>query len=308
MRGVDEGYFPRDRSMLRRVQEERVVGLFYGQRALMIGALHPVNYTGTSEATAGRERPFRRLARTARDFETIFFGTRDEADRVLAKVAKLHARVAGELPFDAGPYPAGTRYSALDADLMLWTVAATADSALCFYELFVRRLSPAELDELWWDWIRFGELFGMDRAVAPPTYEAFRAWWDEQLAGDGMHLTDEARYMGRAAAFEIPLPAVEQPAKRLHDAVMLGTLPARVRELYGLSYGPVQAAAFAAGVAAIRGLRLAAPRGLTRGGNDRSFAVVEATERRRLERGRPTPQLPPLPEQTPAAASGSLAR
>jgi uncharacterized protein (DUF2236 family) len=292
---VDEGYFPRGRSMLRRIQEERVVGLFYGQRALTIGALHPVNYTGTSAATAGRERPFRRLARTARDFETIFFGTRAEADRVLAKVAKMHSRVVGELPFDAGPYSAGTPYTATDADLMLWTVAVTADSALCFYELFVRRLSPAELDAFWSDWIRFGELFGMDRAVAPPTYAAFRAWWDEQLAGERMHLTDEARYMGNAAAFEIPLPAVNQPAKRLHDAIMLGTLPARVRELYGLSYGARQAAAFAAGVAAVRGLRLVAPRGLTQGANDRSFAVVEATERDRLARGRATPQLPPLP-------------
>jgi hypothetical protein len=109
-----------------------------------------------------------------------------------------------------------------------------------------------------------------------------------------MHLTDEARYMGHAAAFEIPMPATNQVAKRLHDAVLLGSLPARVRELYGLSYGAAQAAAFAAGVAAIRGLRLVSPRGLTRGRNDRSFAVVEATERRRLERGRPTPQLPPL--------------
>jgi hypothetical protein len=33
----DEGYFPRGRSILRMVQEERLVGLHYGQRALAIG-------------------------------------------------------------------------------------------------------------------------------------------------------------------------------------------------------------------------------------------------------------------------------
>src|SRR5215469_4470877 len=68
---IDDGYFPRGRSVLRQVQQERLVGLFYGQRALAIGALHPVNYTGTSQSTGGRERPFRRLVRTANDFEAI---------------------------------------------------------------------------------------------------------------------------------------------------------------------------------------------------------------------------------------------
>ena len=65
---------------------------------------------------------------------------------------------------------------------------------------------------------------------------AFRAWWDETLAATTMHLTDEARYMGRAVAFEIPMPAVNQGAKRVHDLIMLGRLPPRVRELYGLAW------------------------------------------------------------------------
>lgn len=297
---MDEGYFPRGSSVLRQVQEERMVGLFYGQRALMIGALNPVNYVGTSRATGGRLTPFKRLARTAKDFETIFFGTRGEADRVLAKVRTLHERVAGELPEDAGPYPAGTPYSAIDPELMLWTVAVTADSALCFYELFVRRLSDWERDACWQDWVRFGELFGMERAVAPPTYAAFRAWWDERLASDELHLTEEARYMGHAAAFEIPLPAANQPAKRLHDLVMLGSLPQRVRELYELRWTRAHAVAFPAAVTALRGLRRVAPRMVTQGSNERSFALVAATERGRIARGRPTPQLPPLAAPSPS--------
>jgi uncharacterized protein (DUF2236 family) len=288
---ADDGYFPRERSVLRRVHEERLVGLLYGQRALAIGALHPVNYVGTSQATAGRAMPFKRLARTARDFETIFFGTRAEADRVLAKVERLHERVAGTLPQDAGPYPAGTPYSARDPELMLWTIAVTVDSALCFYELFVRPLSAWEHEALWQDYVRFGELFGMPRSAAPRTWAAFRAYWDERMRSDALHLTEEARYMGRAAALEIPMPAVNQGAKRLHDLVMLGSLPPRVRELYGLEWTRAHAVAFPAAVTALRGLRRVAPRSLMRGSNTRSFALVAATERRRIERGRPTPQL-----------------
>ncbi len=93
-----EGYFPRGSSILRRVHEERAVGLFYGQRALCIGALSPLNYVGTSEHSASKRQPFRRLAHTAIEFERVFFGSRAEADDVVARVARLHARVRGDAP------------------------------------------------------------------------------------------------------------------------------------------------------------------------------------------------------------------
>jgi hypothetical protein len=130
-----------------------------------------------------------------------------------------------------------------------------------------------------------------------------------------MHLTDEARYMGHAVAFEIPMPALNQGAKRLHDLIMLGSLPPRVRELYGSSWSPTQARLFPLAVGALRGLRRVAPRSLTHGSNARSFALVRATEQARLDRGRPTPQLAPLPArereradaQAPAAATSATA-
>jgi uncharacterized protein (DUF2236 family) len=303
----DDGYFPRGSSVLRDVHEERLVGLFYGQRALAIGALHPVNYTGTSQSTGGRERPFRRLVRTANDFEAIFFGTRTDADAVLAKVHKMHGRVRGELAEDAGRFAAGTPYDAFDPELMLWTAAVSFESALYFYELFVRRLSDWERDAFWLDYVRFGELFGMPRDVAPPTYAAFAEWWDAKLSGPEMHLTDEARRTGAFVAFEIPMPWGNQPAKRLHDLVVLGSLPPRVRELYGFSWSPRQARAFPLAVTMVRGARAVSPAAVRRGSCARNYALVEATERRRIERGKPTPQLPPLPGSSRGRAQASAA-
>lgn len=286
-----EGYFPRGSSTLRRVQEERLVGLFFGQRALAIGALNPLNYVGTAEHTKGKLRPFKRLASTGNAFETIFFGTREEADRVLASVGRMHERVRGALPEDAGRFPAGTPYSAYDPELMLWTVAVAAESAHFFFELFVRPLTPAESDAFWRDYVRFGELFGMPAAVAPVGWREFRAYWDERLASADMHLTEEARYMGHATAFEIPLPTHLQPAKRVHDLIMLGSLPPRVREIYGLPWTQAHATAFRAAVHALRTGRTLAPRVVTQGQNKRSFDLVASTERRRIARGRPTPQI-----------------
>lgn len=288
----DDGYFPRGSSVLRMVHEEKAVGLMYGQRALCVGAVKPLNYVGTSEHTRNKRTPFRRIAHTGEMFEAVFFGPRAHADRVLAAVDAMHEHVTGKLPEDAGPsYPAGTPYSAFDPELMLWTVAVIADSAEWFYDRLVRPLRDSEREALWRDYLRFAELFKMPLSAAPPTYAGFRAWYDAQLAGEDLHLTEEARYMGYASAFEIPLPSSRQPAKRIHDLVMLGSLPARVRELYGLSFGPAQQAACAAVLAGARAARSLLPARLKRGSCIPEFQMVAATERRRIERGQPTPQL-----------------
>jgi len=287
-----EGYFPRGRSLLRTVHEERAVGLLYGQRALCIGAVKPLNYVGTSEHTRNKLMPFKRITHTAEMFELVFFGSRTEADRVLGAVHRMHERVVGELPEDAGAhYPAGTPYSALDPQLMLWTVAVIADSAIWFYERLVRPLRDAQREALWQDYVRFAELFHTPREALPQTYATFRAWYEEQLAGPDLFLTEEARYMGYASAFEIPMAASRAGAKRVHDLVLLGSLPARVRALYDLRYTRAQAAACAAAIAAVRSARPFTPRSLRHGSCAAHFAGVAAVERRRIERGQPTPQI-----------------
>jgi uncharacterized protein (DUF2236 family) len=288
----DDGYFPRGSSILRMVHEEKAVGLMYGQRALCVGAVKPLNYVGTSEHTRNKRTPFKRIAHTGGMFEAVFFGSRARADRVLAAVDTMHERVVGDLPEDAGPsYPAGTPYSAFDPGLMLWTVAVIADSAEWFYDRLVRPLSPDEREALWQDYLYFGELFKMPRSAAPTTHAEFRAWYEAQLAGQDLHLTEEARYMGYASAFEIPMPASRQVPKRVHDLVMLGSLPERVRELYGLSYTPARRAACAAVLASARAARRLFPASLKRGSCIPEFEMVAATERHRLERGQQTPQL-----------------
>lgn len=289
MTGRDDGYFPRGRSLLRSVHEERAVGLMYGQRALGIGAISPLNFVGTIAHSRSLDMPFKRLTRTAKAFETIFFAPRASADEVLAGVAGMHERVRGALPTAAGPVPAGTPYSALDPELMLWTIAVIADSARAFYELFVRSLSDVERDALWREYVLLGELFGMPRAVAPATYADFTAYWREQITGDGAYLTDDARAVGSAIMFSIPVPASRQPAMRLHNLVMLGSLPAPVRALYGLAWTPAQAAALRALAAALRAARPVTPRALRAGWNTRSFELVASAERALVAAGKPVP-------------------
>ena len=58
----EDHYFPPGRSVARMVHGERSVGLLYGQRALLVGALEPLTYTGTMLSTRAADKPFKRLA------------------------------------------------------------------------------------------------------------------------------------------------------------------------------------------------------------------------------------------------------
>jgi uncharacterized protein (DUF2236 family) len=285
----EQHYFPPGRSLARRVHGERAVGLLYGQRALLIGALEPLTYTGTMLSTRSGDRPFERLARTAKIQETVFLGTREEADAALGKVRRLHEKVKGELPESAGTFPAGTPYSAFDPELMLWTLAVIADSGRAMYETLVRPLDPEERERLWQDYVRFGELFGLPRSEVPASHAEFEAWFDGKLAAPGLQATEHGLEMAPLVAFRQPVPAAARGNIAVQSHLIKGTLPPRVREIFGIRWSRAHESSFRAIAAASRRSRGVFPYRMRRGRNDVFFDVVTESERRRG--GTVTPQL-----------------
>lgn len=286
-----DGYFPSG-SMLRFVQSHRAVGQTYGQRALIIGATHPVPYVGTSASTHAKERPFGRLASTAKVFETIFFESRAESDQVLRRVEAMHHKVRGRLEQDEGGYPAGTPYDAFDPDLMFWTMAMLADSSRVAFETLVRPLSRGEREDLWADWVRFGELFGMPRAAAPRTGLDFEEWMAAWFHGGRMYLTEEARVVGRAIAQDMPVPGAMRVGIRATNLIVCGMLPDSVRRLYRLRWSVAHERAFRVAAAGVRRSQSVVPDRLRLGGNRDLHDLVIATERQRVAAGHPTMRLP----------------
>ncbi|HET6999224.1 MAG TPA: oxygenase MpaB family protein [Solirubrobacterales bacterium] len=285
----DTYYFPPGRSMARRVHGERSVGLLYGQRALLIGALEPLTYTGTMLSTKSGDWPFTRLARTAKIQETVFLGTREEADQALAAVHRLHERIKGSLPEAAGAHPAGAAYSAFDPKLMLWTLAVIADSGRAMYEAMVQPLSEGEREALWQDYVRFGELFRLPSSEVPGSYREFRAWWQERLDSPDLCATPHALEMAPLVAFKQPVPAAARANLATQNLVIKGTLPPRVREIFGIRWTRGHETAFRSITASHRRARRAFPYQLRRGRNDVFFDVVTQQERRRG--GTATPEL-----------------
>lgn len=273
--------------MLRRVHGARIVGLTYGQRALLGQATHPLAFAGLTANTEGLEAPFNRLARTAEMMERIYFGHRAGADRTAAIVRTMHARAHGTLTEPAGPWPAGTEYRADDPEFLLWILAWLADAARAAYEAFVRRLDDDERELYWQDYRTVGELFGLGRDASPPDCVAFRAYMDERLASDDLFVTDEAYAVGRRVAFDVPVPAMRRPGLEAINLIVAGMLPSRVRRLYDIPWDSARAAAYAALTRSLRASARLTPARIRRGPCAKDYAAVAAREARRLAGARP---------------------
>ncbi|MDP4602956.1 MAG: DUF2236 domain-containing protein [Solirubrobacteraceae bacterium] len=236
--GPGEGYFEDD-SLIRRVNRELVVA-FSGARALLMQASHPVMFEGFFIKTEAKEAAHARLARTATIMNTIYFGRRDDADQMTDRVREVHTHINGVLDEPAGKYPAGTPYAADDPQFLLWTLAALVDSADRFYRLYVEELTRDERDALWGDYRLVGKLFGLQEDEMPATIEGFDAYMTEMVEGDQLCVTKSARDESLAIVLNPPAPVYMRGLVEAVNFIIIGSLPAKIRRGYGLSWDPLR--------------------------------------------------------------------
>ena len=240
-----DGYFTDD-SMLRRVVRERAVALS-GPRALLVMAAHPVAWQGFFSHTGSHGDPYARLERTARVMNAIGFGSREEADRMTRRVRAMHRRARGVLREDAGRFKAGTPYAADDPVLLLWILAALAESAMLVYQKYVRTLRPDELEHLWQDYRVVGRLFGIPEKRMPADFEAFQAYMADMYAGDDLCVTPQARELSVEVVMRPPVPLWARGLLELVNQITVGLLPPGIRRQYGFSWDPARAVALHGG-------------------------------------------------------------
>ena len=233
-----EGWFEDD-SMIRRVNRELIVA-FSGARALLMQAAHPVMFEGFFLKTAARDSAHERLARTATVMNTIYFGTREDADEMTARVRAVHATVSGVTDEPFGQFPAGTPYAADDPKYLLWTLAALVDSADVIYRLYVGPLSRDERDELWRDYRLVGELFGLRDDEMPATIEDFDAYMAGMLGGDELYVTERAREVSLEVVLNPPAPLYMRWLVETANFIIIGSLPPAIRRGYGLGWDPIR--------------------------------------------------------------------
>ena len=229
-----DGYFSPE-SMVRRLGNSPVTPFLGGGAAVLLQVAHPLVACGVVEHSGYDRDLWRRLVRTLRALYLITFGDRAEADRAAAAVRAVHARVHGRTPTQLGPFPAATRYSASDPELMLWVHATLVHSSLAAYERFVEPLTPAERERYHDEMNLVAVLFGTPARVLPANYPGFRSYFEAQARSDAITVTAPARAVADVVlAARLPAPLrLLAPAHRLATARIL---PERLRAEYGLRW------------------------------------------------------------------------
>ncbi|MPY88556.1 MAG: DUF2236 domain-containing protein [Luteitalea sp.] len=244
-----------------RVNREVLMVLGWG-RAILLQFAHPLVAAGVADhsdfntAHAGRTR---RLLQTVQSFLALTFGDESERHATAARINAIHTRVHGTLSRSAGPFPAGTRYSAEDPELLRWVHCTLVDSVMRVYELTVEPLSLAEKDQLCADAAAIEPLLHIPDGFLPRGRVALDAYLDGMQSSGAIVVTDAARRLARDL-LEPPMAWMLWPGFRVLRRFTIGLLPPAVRSDYGYPWTMGDARALARTARRLRRLRHALPR------------------------------------------------
>ena len=237
-----DGYFPAD-SMIRQLHSERLIA-FSGVRALLMQACDPLAVVGFRRHSILFDDPRKRLMSTDRRMSRMYFGDRDLALRTGDEIQAMHGRVEGTVAADYGPIPAGTKYSAADPELMLWTLATLADSALLYRERIFGSLEPEQREAYWADYRRIGMLLGMPPDSMPADEPGLRDYVRGRLSDGSLYISDDVRDRSKAIIFDPPfggwMKLVLTPVSEAIKLSSVGFLPGEIREMYDFSWDPAR--------------------------------------------------------------------
>ncbi len=237
----------------RKINRERVVVLGWG-RAILLQLSHPLVAAGVAQhshfasARLGRVRRLRATVAAMLDFT---FGGAERAAAAASRINGIHERVNGRLQDDTRAFPAGTRYSATDPELLLWVHATLLESVPLAYETFVGPLADAEKDEYCALSAAAGRLLRIPEALLPATEAELRSTVERVRASGHLEVTREARETARDLLYP-PFTDPAWPAAWLNRLVTLGLLPADIRCAYGFQWSRGHAEAFRLVAAALR--------------------------------------------------------
>ncbi len=229
-------------SELWRVNREAVL-LGAGPTALLLQLAHPLVAEGVAAHSEFAGDPFGRLRRTLRTTLALVFGDGPAAERAIARLNGVHARVRGEVRDPLARQASGMdAYHALDPELLLWVQATLVITSVNAYDRWVGPLSLASRRSLWRETRLTGVHLGIPLADSPPDWLDLQAWFERQMAPGGpVVVTDTARRLS-APILHPPVPYV--PGRLMDLALLpgLALLPPRIREGFGIAWGPRHAA------------------------------------------------------------------
>lgn len=205
-----------------------------GLRALLMQIAHPAIAHATRGHSSFYTDPFGRLARTFDIVHALIFGDMDAAVDAATRLWRIHERVNGTLPDDT-PGSARGAYSATDSELLFWVAATLLDSTVAACKYVLPNTDPAVWEPLYEGGKQFAFLCGVAREDMPDTFAGFQQKMDGVLHSDMIMVTPDALHIQDALLTATPIVRLFKPYNQM---VAAGLLPEKLREQFGLSWGP----------------------------------------------------------------------
>ena len=193
-----------------------------GIAAVLLELAEPRVRTGVWEHTTFRTDPLARMKRTGLAAMVTVYGAHSQAERMIAGITRMHARVAGTTPD-------GREYHALEPALMDWVQVTASYGFLQGYHRFVTPLSQADRDRFYAEALPAAALYG---APGAPGSEAEQeALFARMLPHLEAHpiVHEFLDIMRRTHG----LPWVLRPLEKIYLRAAISLLPDAVRALLG---------------------------------------------------------------------------
>jgi uncharacterized protein (DUF2236 family) len=247
--------------IVQRINSERIVVLGWS-RAILLQIAHPLIAAGVTNHSSFRGSVMQaaiRLHHTVSAMLALMFGEPHERAEAVARIRAIHTRVNGALPAAAGPFPAGSRYSAEDPALLLWVHATLLDSTADIYQRVVAPLSATDLDAVCVEAAPLLHELGGDPRTTPLDWASLQRYIASVYASGALVVTDDARTLGqavlspRAAGLPVPLSGLQQ-------LLTIGLLPPDTRRAYDFDWNEARQQRFDRAIRVLRATRRVTPR------------------------------------------------
>ena len=262
--------------MMWKINREAVL-LGAGPTALLLQIAHPMVAEGVAHHSTFEQDPFKRLHGTITTTMDLVFGDGRASERAVRKLNGVHASVRGPVT-DPAARALADSYRAMDPELLLWVQVTLILTSVRAYSRWVRPLTRGEREQFWQEARAVATRLGISLTTSPADWTALTAYWRGMLATKGpIHVTPTARRMAPLIV-RPPLPLTPGPVIDLLALPGLALLPQRLREEFGLPWGPGREVASRAVGAGVRAWTTVVPAGL------RSMPQARAAFRRASRR------------------------
>ena len=244
-----------------RVNAERVMLLAW-PRAILLQVAHPLVAAGVAAHSSFADGGFaavHRLWQTVQAMLALTFGDQVEQQEAIDGILAIHRRVNGTLREAVGPYPAGTRYSAEDPDLVLWVHATLLESMVLAHDALLSPLSAEERDAYCAEsaWVPVALLARPEDV--PTTWVAAQDYLRRMYASGTLSVGQDGHAVGHAV-LSPPLGPLAMPLTAIVRFLTRAWLPEEIRRAYGLSWSEADARRLPRVLTALRAARRLLPR------------------------------------------------